>query len=493
MDVADERLLAVVDHLHGALGPEREQRRVDLHREVLATPERAADAGEVDAHLLRREIEAGRDLLAIDVEPLRRHVDVDAALAVRDRDPRLRAEEGLILLPDLVEARDHDVPTRLRVAALDHHRADDVRPRVFAVAMTHRRAVGMERLHLRRPLGVDHRLERLVLDADGSGCAARLLGLLGSDDCHRLAVVADAVAREDRLVGELEPVGLPAGDVVLRQHRVDTWQRERLGDVDLEDPSVRMRAADGPPPEHPRLVQVARVRELARDLRDRVGAPRGVVARPLRSVRAATLNRPPPRGPHRGSSGTRCSGRGCRRAPRGSRRRSGPGRGAGGRPRRRRTRECRSRTGPRPSRRRRLCTRWSSPSPARPSTVTTSCPSACAASTRHEQTSSPSRSTEHEPHSPCSQAFFEPGSSQPVAQRREQALAGPGVGLARLAVDGELDPHPTSAPRVEAPQVTTCNLLLDAPQNVKATEGPALVTTCNLRAVTPGTARAHAR
>ena len=55
------------------------------------------------------------------------------------------------------------------------------------------------------------------------------------------------------------------------------------------------------------------------------------------------------------------------------------------------------------------CTRWSSPSSASPSTVTTSCPSACAASTRHAQTSVPSSSTEHDPHSPCSQAFFEPG------------------------------------------------------------------------------------
>ena len=78
---------------------EREQRSVDLHREVLAPAERAADAGEVDPHLLGREVEARRDLLAIDVEPLRRDVDVDAALAVRDRDPRLGAEERLILLP----------------------------------------------------------------------------------------------------------------------------------------------------------------------------------------------------------------------------------------------------------------------------------------------------------------------------------------------------------------------------------------------------------
>ena len=78
---------------------------MDLHREVLPPAERAADAGEVDPHLLGLEVEAGRDLVAVDVEPLRRDVDVDAALAVRDRDPRLGAEERLILLADLVERR----------------------------------------------------------------------------------------------------------------------------------------------------------------------------------------------------------------------------------------------------------------------------------------------------------------------------------------------------------------------------------------------------
>ena len=35
---------------------------------------------------------------------------------------------------------------------------------------------------------------------------------------------------------------------------------------------------------------------------------------------------------------------------------------------------------------------------------------------RQERTRVPSRSTEHDPHSPCSHAFFEPGSSEPIAQ-----------------------------------------------------------------------------
>ena len=42
------------------------------------------------------------------------------------------------------------------------------------------------------------------------GGAARLLGMLGGDERDRLAEVEDAVDREHRLVGELEPVALLA-------------------------------------------------------------------------------------------------------------------------------------------------------------------------------------------------------------------------------------------------------------------------------------------
>ena len=104
--VAGERLLAVVDDLHRAVRVQREQRAVDLHREVLAAAERAADAGEVDAHLLERQAEARRDLRAVDVQPLRRDVDVDAALAVGHREPRLGPEERLVLDAELVDAAD---------------------------------------------------------------------------------------------------------------------------------------------------------------------------------------------------------------------------------------------------------------------------------------------------------------------------------------------------------------------------------------------------
>ena len=133
--VTRERLLPVVDHLHGAARVQREQRRVDLDRQVLAAAERAADAGEVDPHLLLGQAEARRDLLAVDVQPLRGDVDVDAALGVRDGEPRLRSEERLILAAELVLAFDDDVALRVGVAVDDPHRAHDVRARVVQVVV----------------------------------------------------------------------------------------------------------------------------------------------------------------------------------------------------------------------------------------------------------------------------------------------------------------------------------------------------------------------
>ena len=95
----------------------------------------------------------------------------------------------------------------------------------------------------------------------------------------------------------------------------------------------------------------------------------------------------------------------------------GSGCAGAGRRSRRRARACRSRTAPRPPRRTPAGRDAASPS-ASPSTVVTSWPSACAASTRHAQTSVPSSSTEHEPHSPCSHAFFAPGNRASRAAQR---------------------------------------------------------------------------
>ena len=249
---------------------------MDLHGEVLAPAERAADAGEVDAHAVRRQAEARRHLVAVDVQPLRRDVDVDAALPVRHGQAGLGAEERLVLDPELVGSFDDDVGLRLGVAVADDDRADDVRPRIVVVAVAVGPALGVDRLHLGGALRVDDRVERLVLDADLCGRAPRLLGMLRGDDRDGLAEVAHAVEREHRLVGELEAVALLARDVLVREHRVDARHPGRARRVDRRDERVRVRAADRVAPEHLGGVEVARVRELAGDLGNRVDPPHGL-------------------------------------------------------------------------------------------------------------------------------------------------------------------------------------------------------------------------
>ena len=85
-------------------------------------------------------------------------------------------------------------------------------------------------------------------------------------------MVADAVDREHRLVGDLEAVRLRARHVGVRQHGVDAGQSEGCGDVDRENAGVGVRAADGVAPEHARRLEVAREGELALGLGHGVGA-----------------------------------------------------------------------------------------------------------------------------------------------------------------------------------------------------------------------------
>jgi hypothetical protein len=118
---------------------------------------------------------------------------------------------------------------------------------------------------------VHERLERLVVHLDQLGRPPRGLGMVGRDDRDRLALVADDVDREHRLVRDLEPVGLAAGNVIVRLDRVDAPERERLAEVDRADARVRMRAPERGPPQHPVGPEVRGVGELALHLQGPVG------------------------------------------------------------------------------------------------------------------------------------------------------------------------------------------------------------------------------
>ena len=253
---------------------------MELHRQVLASTERAADAGEMDPDLLRPQAEARRDLITVDMEPLRRDVDVHPAFAVGNGEARLGPEERLVLDADLVHPGDGHVSLRVRIAVPNYERTHDVRARVVAISVAHRGTPWMQGLLLGGALGVDDRFERLVLHADLLRRTTRLFGMLGGDERDRLPEVADAVDREHRLVAELEAVQLLARDILVGEHRMHAGHRQGARDVDPVDTRVRVRAADGLSPQHSRRVEVARVRELARDFRNGIRSPRDLADPP---------------------------------------------------------------------------------------------------------------------------------------------------------------------------------------------------------------------
>ena len=320
---------------------------------------------------------------------------------------------------------------------LDQHRADDVRPRVVLVALVRRRPVGMQRLRLGRALGIRDRLERLVLDDDPLRRAPRLLGMVGRDDGDRLAEVAHAVDRQHRLVRELEPVRLLPRDVGVREHGVHAGKRERRGEVDREDSRVRVRAAQRVSPEHPRCRQVARVRELAGRLRRAVDALDALAdaadaelapARDAHGPRSPARRRQPDRvedllvaGAAAEVPGERLADLVLARVGRALEQRGGrddqPGRAEAALHRARVDERL-------------LHGMKVSPAP-RPSTVTTSWPSACAASTRHAHTSVAVEEDGAGPALALLARVLRAGKPEPLAQRVEQALSFPDLGLER--------------------------------------------------------------
>lgn len=212
--MAEEGLEPVVDDLDRLARAQREEARVDLHRDVLATAEGTADAGERHAHLLLGQAEDRGDLFEVGVQPLGGDVQLDTAVLGRHREAGLRAEEGLVLHAEGVLALDDDVGLLgglVGVAADDRLAVHDVRVRDVAhvavgAALVHEHGVGGERGRLVR----DDR-QFPVLDLDLRGGAARGLRVVGGHEGDRLTVVADLAVRENRRVLDLQAVVLHLG------------------------------------------------------------------------------------------------------------------------------------------------------------------------------------------------------------------------------------------------------------------------------------------
>ena len=255
---------------------------MDLHGQVLARAERAADAGQHHPHLVFWHAQADRDLRLVHMQPLGGHVQLDPAVLGRHREAGLGPEERLVLHADLVAARDHDAGRGLRVSPPDPHVPDQV-------------AAGVHRLRagLQRGLGVGDRGQHLVVDRDRGGRAVGCFRVIGRDDHQRLALVTDLAVGQHRLVGGFEAERLAARHVVGGQHGGDPGQPQRSGDVHGPDPGPGVRAAQRRTPQHVRHPHVGGEGELAGHLEGAVGA---------RRAGAHARVRPP------GGRGGRCGG-----------------------------------------------------------------------------------------------------------------------------------------------------------------------------------------
>ena len=190
--MSDERLRSRVRHLHRPSGFQRQQASVRLHRQVLPSAEGSADACHRQVHLLPRQPQHGRQLLLVDVKPLRRDVELDAPVVLGHGETRLRSKRRLVLHADLVFAGDDYVGPGGLVAVPDLHLARDV-------------PVGMElrRVGRQRSLGVGDRVQHLVVDLHRLRRAPRLLGMIGGHQRDRLAPVAHDLVRQHRPVTSL--------------------------------------------------------------------------------------------------------------------------------------------------------------------------------------------------------------------------------------------------------------------------------------------------
>ena len=295
--------------------------------------------------------------------------------------------------------------------------------------------------------------QRLVVDGDLRGRGARLLERLGGDDARPARPRSGR--RPSASTGwsqNSSPNVFRPGTSAAVSDGSDAGRPRGGGDVDRADPRRRVRAADGRRPRacSPRRRSLPKA-YVARHLRDAVDAARALADAAAAGV-SSTLTRVLPRrgGPRRGSSGSRCSGRGCRRAPRGSSRRSGRvalEQVGGGDDHPRRAEAALDRAGGEE----RLLHRVERSPSASDSTVRTTAPSACDAGTRQAQTTSPSSQTEQEPHSPCSHAFFEPASPSSSRSSASRLAPRPDVDLALDAVHGRPDQHARLLQVVERP------------------------------------------
>ena len=209
-----------------------------VHRKVLSSTKGAASAGQVYPQLARREPETRRDLNMVLVEPLGGDVEVHTPGAVWDRKPGFRTHERLVLNPHLIGALDDHISDRFGGTAANWYRSEDVAVRVNRWCFCGR-------------LGIRHWTEDLVLHDNRLGRTAACIWMVRGHDRHGFTLVAHDIAGQHRLVGHGESVRRVARNVLGRQHRYNSGNRQCWTYVDVDDQRVSVRRPQGSSPEHP--------------------------------------------------------------------------------------------------------------------------------------------------------------------------------------------------------------------------------------------------
>jgi hypothetical protein len=248
--VAQEGFLPGRRQLHRAAGAQRQQAEREVETRVLAVRRRARDARDDDLHPVRLQAVAGRRHVAVAVRVGRGDVQLHAAVGAGHREAGLRADGGRVLAADAVEALDHHLARRLRVAVAQGDVADQV-------------AVGVQGLGREGLLRVGDRFEDLVLDDDRRGRHARRVRVVGRDRREGLPVVAYDVGGEHGAVGRAVTGQRAARDVLVRDDRADAGHLTRVGGVDGDHARVRVRGTQDRRPQEPFGPQVGGVGEGA--------------------------------------------------------------------------------------------------------------------------------------------------------------------------------------------------------------------------------------
>ena len=253
-----DRLFAGQRDPHRPPGQARQHRRLRLDRHVLLAAEGAAVGRELDVQPLFRLAEDGGDLPAILEDPLALAVDVQTPVGQRAGEAGFRLEEQVLdalgrpcAADDVRRGGEGGVDVAARVA----------RRRQPIVML----GVDARRARLQRLGGVEHGGQRLVRDLDQLRRLAGDARRLGGDGGQHVADAARLLAFGD----EDGPVGIDLADPAFARHvlggrdRRDAGQRQRLGDVDLDDARARVRRQRDDAVEQSGRVDVGDERPLA--------------------------------------------------------------------------------------------------------------------------------------------------------------------------------------------------------------------------------------